>query len=77
MGDEFEILGARIMIRAGQARAGGLAEAAAKGPAKHYTLTDAATKPEELHLLIQRTLPCDEKAWAKHCPKPVDWKDEP
>ena len=73
-GDEFEMIGARCIRRFGTNQA--LAALAANGPARDTQLLEAAKRPEELHRLdIRRGIPCDPKAWEKHCPKPADWVD--
>jgi hypothetical protein len=70
-GDEWEIVGARVMIRTGAPRASGLARAASHGPEQHYTLSESADGPEELHrLLIKRVWPCIREAWERECPRP-------
>lgn len=76
-GDEYELApGARIVTRApGEAASWtGLDDLAASGPGERYTLHAAMTQPEPLHrLMIKRAKPCDESAWAQHCPRPADW----
>jgi hypothetical protein len=75
-GDEWELVGARTLRRIGEQVP--LAEIAAKGPGKTIKLMPVAEQPEEIHrLLIRRSIPANEAAWAEHCPKPDDWKDEP
>ncbi len=74
-GDEWEIVGARVVRRFGQNQA--LAGLAEKGPAKDTELLVASKKPESLHrLLIGRSIPCEPDKWAKECPKPKDWAEE-
>lgn len=73
-GDEFELVGARVLRRVGDRVP--LATLAAKGPGKTIHVEEAAQTPEELHrLTIRRCIPADVEAWAKHCPKPKNWKD--
>jgi len=74
VGDEYELIGSRCIRRFGRNRS--LAELAKHGPYEDTQLLEAAVEPEELHrLLIRRALPCNEKAWTKECPRPVDWKE--
>jgi hypothetical protein len=76
-GDEWSLHQARTMLRTDGMRweANGLDAAASAGPGKRYTLTEPAKLPIEFHrLTLPPTRPCDEKAWAKHCPRPEDWK---
>ena len=76
-GDEYKLApGARIVLRkSGVAWSwNGVHEMAEQGPGERYGLSDEFKAPEELHrLLIRRSVPCNEKAWAKHCPRPKDW----
>jgi len=74
-GDEWEMIGARTIIRTGSPRP--LDSLAADGPRKDHRLTDPAVAPEEIHrLVIRRSLPASVEAWAKHCPRPQNWIDE-
>jgi len=73
-GDEYEVLGGRVIRRFGQSQA--LSSLAQKGPAKDTELL-AASPTETVHrLLIGRCIPCEPSAWAKECPKPKEWRDE-
>ena len=78
-GDEYDLIDARVMKRTGAPRIDGLQIAAEKGPGENYSLGAPGKTGEEPHrLLLLRAIRCNEKAWAKHCPKPKDWKaDEP
>jgi hypothetical protein len=72
-GDEWELLpGARVVGRVGAGI--GLGGIAAKGPTSDYRLFDPSETVEHIHrLVIRRALACNEKVWAKHCPKPKGW----
>jgi len=77
-GDEWELVGARVMVRAtGWRTADGyvaLSEAAAQGPGKAWTLLPASVEPEPVwrgHML--RPIVADAQAWAKECPTPEGW----
>lgn len=73
-GDEYEFIGCRTLRRVGQQVP--LAKLADEGPDRTIELQPAAAKPEEIHrLLIRRSLPANEEAWKKHCPKPKDWEE--
>jgi hypothetical protein len=76
-GDEYDLIDARIITRKSGEPAdwNGVADLAENGPGKKYLLAPIMKEPEELHRLsnIRRSKPADEKAWAKHCPKPKDW----
>lgn len=75
--DVYELVGARVMVRAGSWQLpgyGDLATAAAEGPSTKWNLLSASQEPEEvLQERIVRPIRCDERAWAQHCPKPKDW----
>jgi hypothetical protein len=74
-GDEWEMIGARTIVRTGSPRT--LDSLAAKGPANDHRLSDASEMPEEIHrLLIRRSLPASEKTWIAHCPRPPGWRDD-
>ena len=77
-GDEYHLLGARIVTRKpGQPWSwNGIAELAEQGPRDRYHLAPIMKSPEELHRLgnIKRSKPADEQVWAEHCPKPNDWE---
>jgi hypothetical protein len=79
-GDEWELVGARIIRRYGRDQQ--LVNLAAKGPAKPTDkgaddgtkLLDAATVPSPIHRLHAiRIEPANEEAWREHCPKPAGW----
>lgn len=76
-GDEYDVVGARCVRRFGESQA--LAGLAARGPLREREkqptdLLEPAALPERIHrLLVRRCLPCDEKAWAKDCPRPEGW----
>lgn len=79
-GDEWQMHNARIIRQQGGEVS--LATLADKGPQAAEgnngatELLDASVEPEEIHrLLIRRSLPCNEAAWKKHCPKPKNWID--
>lgn len=73
-GDEFEIIGARVIRRFGTNAA--LSDIAETGPIKTTELLVASKYPEEVHRLqIERSITCNEQAWASECPKPEGWKD--
>jgi hypothetical protein len=74
-GDEYETLpGSRTIVRTGNQRT--LASLASDGPKTDHTLSDPDGGTEEIHrLLIRRSLPANEKVWAKHCPRPKNWQD--
>jgi len=73
-GDEYEVLGGRVVRRFGQSQA--LSSLAQKGPAKDTELL-AASPTETVHrLLIGRCIPCEPSEWVKECPKPKGWLDE-
>ncbi len=73
-GDEWEVVGARVIKRFGQSQA--LASLATKGPATDTQLLDAATEPEPIHRLqITRAIACDAKSWAKEVPRPKGWEE--
>lgn len=77
-GDEYELVpGARIITRqSGAADWNGFDTLAADGPGSKYKLHPAMKQPEPLHrLIVKRCKPADEKAWAKHCPRPKDWSE--
>lgn len=72
--DEYELHGARTIIREGAWSPEGLNQLAAEGPTKKYRLGKPDKLPEEVHrLTMRRCLPCDETAWEKECPRPKDW----
>lgn len=74
-GDDWEISGARVIRRFGARQS--LAGLASKGPARDTQLLEASAQPEDLHrLLINRSIRCDEAAWAKECPRPEGWEGE-
>ena len=71
-GDEWELLGARTIVRTGQAEP--LDKLASRGIGTTHRLNDASEAPELFHrLLVRRCLVANEKAWAKNCPRPADW----
>ena len=73
-GDEYELVGARVLRRIGDRVP--LSELAAKGPGKTIRLQFAAEEPEETHrLLMGRCIPANVKNWIEHCPKPREWVD--
>lgn len=74
-GDEWELLGARTIIRTGSPRP--LGNLASHGPMKDHRLTDADEGAEDVNrILIRRSFAANEQAWLKHCPKPAGWQDE-
>jgi len=74
-GDEWELTGARTIVRTGSSRT--LDSLAAHGPKGDHRLTASAEGPEEIHrLVIRRSLPADVKAWAPYCPRPDGWTDD-
>jgi hypothetical protein len=75
-GDEYELVGARTLRRVGAQVP--LAQLAAEGPGDSIKVQPTAVEPEEIHrLLIRRSIPASESAWAKWCPKPAGWGDAP
>jgi hypothetical protein len=71
-GDEWELIGARTIVRTGTPRA--LDSLASHGPMTDHTLSDSSLAPEEIHrLVIRRSLSADVEAWAEYCPCPSDW----
>lgn len=74
-GDEYELLpGAVTVMRTGQRNLAGIDSLASEGPGKRYQCSEPAKAPEEIHrLLVRRSVPANEKAWAAVCPKPKDW----
>ena len=76
-GDEYQLLGGRTIWRKiGNYNAGGLTNLANDGLGREYDISAADKFGEDVHrLLIRRSLPANEKAWAEHCPKPKDWRD--
>lgn len=77
-GDEWRMLpGHRAVFRTGAVNLNGFDKICANGP-QGYRLSDPAELRENLHrLLVMRAKPANEKAWAKECPRPKDWKEEP
>ena len=74
-GDDYELVGARIIRRFG--RDGALVNLAEKGPQSDTQLLDAAKHPEPVHrLLMGRVIQANAGAWKKECPKPKDWKGQ-
>ena len=72
-GDEWELLPGAVSIgrTSGQRT---IDQVAIDGPGKDHQLWPPSKGVEEIHrLVIRRSMPADEKAWAKHCPKPKDW----
>jgi hypothetical protein len=75
IGDEWELIGARSIIRTGAART--LDSLAAHGPKDDHRLTPTSEAPEEINrLLIRRSLRADVKVWAQDCPRPSGWIDD-
>ena len=75
IGDEWELIGARSIIRTGAART--LDSLAAHGPKADHKLTPTSEATEEINrLLIRRSLRADVKVWAQYCPRPSGWIDD-
>jgi hypothetical protein len=76
-GDEMELHGAVTVARSGSYRLDGLTTLASDGPGRGYNVTEPSKAVEEIHrLLVRRSLVANEKAWAKHCPKPDGWDEK-
>lgn len=73
-GDEWVLLAGAISLgRTSGERT--VDELASDGPGKDHKLWPPSKGAEEIHrLVIRRSLVADEKAWAKHCPRPKDWQ---
>ena len=78
-GDEWELVGARVLVRASGWRTSdgylALSEAAAQGPGTAWTLLPASAEPEPVwrgHML--RPIVADAEAWAVECPRPPEWE---
>ena len=78
-GDEWELVGARVMVRAsGWRTADGyvaLSDAAAKGPGSAWTLLPASVEPEPVwrgHML--RPIVANPEAWKSQVPRPKGWE---
>lgn len=73
--DEYECLNQVAPRRNGDYTTA-LTDAALKGPPKNWNILDPFPTPcPTLRIHIFHPLPCDEKAWSKHCPKPKDWEE--
>jgi len=71
-GDEWEIVGARTIVRTGSPRT--LDSLAAHGPGRDHRLSAISEASEEIHrLVIRRSIPANEAAWLEHCPMPAGW----
>jgi hypothetical protein len=74
-GDEYELLpGAVTIQRTGERNLAGLDLLASGGLGNRYAASEPAESSEEIHrLLVRRSLPANEAAWASVCPKPKGW----
>jgi hypothetical protein len=72
-GDEYEVVGQRTPKRGEYNTMP--SDAAAKGPPRAWTFTDAHPTPCPLtRYHIHHPWPCDERAWATVCPRPEGWE---
>ena len=76
-GDEYELLpGAVTVMRTGEHNLAGIDLLASEGPGQRYQCSEPAKASEEIHrLLVRRSVPANEKAWAKVVPRPKDWAE--
>ncbi len=75
-GDEWELIGGRVVTRKGAADRGALDRISVHGPGKTHLLSKQSDSSEPVHRLVpRRILNCNIDAWIDHCPKPSDWSD--
>lgn len=77
VGDEWELIGARTIIRRSGSPPRPLDSLASLGPGDDHVLTPVSEANEEIHrLVVRRSMPASLAVWGEHCPRPDQWQED-